>query len=187
MFFDSIFFLFLLLFFSSPNFKRGGALAPPMDEPPLPATVCGITHEKTRADKASCSFWDSVITIKIVSMTKIEKLQFVHLIALTQDRKYSLLLEHALMGSFRQTGSTFLPRLLVKLWPQHHLTVGSVNFNELHRIEHRTPSAGFRQPYKPNRFCCYNALVMQIHKTSLWFRTHTFTHIVVSLYKYEAM
>jgi len=35
MFFDRIFVFIFLLFFSSPNFKRGGALAPPMDEPPL--------------------------------------------------------------------------------------------------------------------------------------------------------
>jgi len=35
MFFDRMFFF---LFFSSTHFKRGGALAPPMDEPPLPLT-----------------------------------------------------------------------------------------------------------------------------------------------------
>jgi len=29
------FFFFFFFFFSCPNFKRGGALAPPMDEPPL--------------------------------------------------------------------------------------------------------------------------------------------------------
>jgi len=39
MFFDRISFFSLLLFFSSPNFKRGGALAPPMDEPPLPIGI----------------------------------------------------------------------------------------------------------------------------------------------------
>jgi len=38
MFFDRIFFFF---FFSCPHFKRGGALAPPMDEPPL--TLTGFT------------------------------------------------------------------------------------------------------------------------------------------------
>jgi len=41
MFFDRIYNIFFF-FFSSQNVKRGGTLAPSMDAPPLPPTLCDL-------------------------------------------------------------------------------------------------------------------------------------------------
>jgi len=57
MFFDRMYFLSSSSFFSSQNFKRGGALAPSMDAPPLIMDNMYYSHVQLRHYKSLVRFF----------------------------------------------------------------------------------------------------------------------------------